>query len=684
MRHHDPLDQQIAHTLNTVADQVPVRDRLAEFDTNAVVPSVRRWRFAEMPALAGAAAFVVGLALVGGVLLTLRSNTSEPSGPAVPVETTSTSTITTTQAEIAEGAGGPCLDERNNLIGETGIQVSSGGRTTQSSTGPSTIGYCPGHPDHQEVSPSAEDRPGNMARPTIHVSRGAELVLTAPGYPGAEVDASWLHGSASEPAAAVDLVLVAPTTWTFIAPAETGTHELTVGLDWFEGDATYSVFVEVDEDITQAGGIPSDFDPGPELAAEIRSELPPTYLRLGFGDGVVLTTVNGQALGHINGQPEPPTTSRDRTQSLTEELVNEWPIPEGCVVDTVIDTSQLRVLCLPTGGSLEGPTVEILFKDGSSEIVAQLTEPPSDLEGAYRIGQFLEVIPSPWNRGSALAQFTAECESRLAVMIDDGIVSHIDGTPWWGEAYPDGESVAIGWGPDQRALVWRFNGGCNAGLAQPGIYVYDQQGFGNLLFAVPNELQWVEVVNPEHGTATAAIYPARTAAELEALVASNEPLQEDIEVVASFATDILEISDPDVRLVGDGTDSTRWEVVGDGLTVSVGTRLITWGTDGSPIWAITNASTFTSDDEFFLTAQVANNSGSWTADLHFPQIGDETTVVFSSGDWTTQTTTDGDSVTLQLPDEPRETPRLSITFRKGSEIVGFHGILLPIGEFVAG
>ena len=100
MKHQDPLDQQIARTLNTVAQQVPVRDRLAELTAGVERPTVRRWRFSQMPALAGVVAFVAGLAIVGGGLLALRNNTNEPSDPAVPVVTTSTTTVEVTLESI--------------------------------------------------------------------------------------------------------------------------------------------------------------------------------------------------------------------------------------------------------------------------------------------------------------------------------------------------------------------------------------------------------------------------------------------------------------------------------------------------------------------------------------------------------------------------------------------------------
>ena len=107
---HDPLENQISKTLHTIAQQIPVRDRLNEFESGAVAGHSRRWRFSDMPAMAGVAAFVVGLALVGGVLLTLRSNTQEPSDPAVPVAVTSTTTSTTSTTN-ASSSGTPPLSD---------------------------------------------------------------------------------------------------------------------------------------------------------------------------------------------------------------------------------------------------------------------------------------------------------------------------------------------------------------------------------------------------------------------------------------------------------------------------------------------------------------------------------------------------------------------------------------------
>ncbi|MBT8207090.1 MAG: hypothetical protein KJO18_02355, partial [Acidimicrobiia bacterium] len=59
-------------------------------------------------------------------------------------------------------------------------------------------------------------------------------------------------------------------------------------------------------------------------------------------------------------------------------------------------------------------------------------------------------------------------------------------------------------------------------------------------------------------------------------------------------------------------------------------------------------------------------------------------VTVASGDWSvSETTTDG-TATLNLPGEPLRTPRLSIRFITDEQVVGFHGTLLPIGEFAAG
>ncbi|MBT8207889.1 MAG: hypothetical protein KJO18_06425, partial [Acidimicrobiia bacterium] len=353
------------------------------------------------------------------------------------------------------------------------------------------------------------------------------------------------------------------------------------------------------------GLVPSDFDVGPELAAEVRSELPPHYFRLGFTNSVILLAIDGTPLGHLRGVTEPPLTGYERTQLLTEALIEEWPIPDNCQVDGELSDDQLRILCVSDGdGPDTDPTVEVLSRDGSLTVVGALPPPPSGLESAFRTGHFVEVMPSPWNRSASLAQYSAECETQLALMIRDGEAQHVDGTRWRDGAYPQGASIALGWGPDQRALVWRYNSPCSEPLNWTGVYIYDIQGYSVPLFRTPDETQWIQFVTPDPATDLAAIYPVRTSSELEALLLSETPLPQDNEVVTSFARDVLGMAEPVVAGIADGTDSALWTTTAGDIEARVGTRIIAWRADGTSVVAVTHASTVDHDDEWYLTAQV--------------------------------------------------------------------------------
>lgn len=101
------LDRRISRTLHEVAASVPVTDRLAEVTEGEPTRVLRRFR--QIPVLVGVGAFVLGIVLVGGVLLLLRHNTSEPSVAPVTTTTattatTSTTTRTTIPPDVAVGS----------------------------------------------------------------------------------------------------------------------------------------------------------------------------------------------------------------------------------------------------------------------------------------------------------------------------------------------------------------------------------------------------------------------------------------------------------------------------------------------------------------------------------------------------------------------------------------------------
>jgi hypothetical protein len=434
----------------------------------------------------------------------------------------------------------------------------------------------------------------------------------------------------------------------------------------------------------RAAGIPDDFDTGPVWENVVRPELPQYSFQFWFSDGLVIVNNRGEALGHIPGPPDPPDDFTRRLLNQTAEA-REGPrtVPEECLIDAFLGDDQLRLLCRSNlQDDQRGPTVEILLPDGTRRVVADLPPPPVELEGAYRLGRFLRVFPLPGRRGVSLAQFSAECESRLAVFIQDGTTYRFDGSSWWDDSYPDGESVALGW-IDDRALIWRFNGPCATELAEPGVYAYTTDGVGELLFDTPAEVQWVELLDTEPAADT-ALYPDLGPTAKEQLIVSGGELPDPLDVAMSFATNVLRLGSPTVLSITESTVGETFTITDGSLTLDVRATAVAWNADGSPIIGVTYASSFTTDEEWFLAAEVGFSQGQWVAEFSFATMGDEAEVTYSSGDWSATDKTSDGQLLLELPHEPIETPRLTITFTEGGTVVGFHGTLLPAGAFAAG
>ena len=171
---------------------------------------------------------------------------------------------------------------------------------------------------------------------------------------------------------------------------------------------------------------------------------------------------------------------------------------------------------------------------------------------------------------------------------------------------------------------------------------------------------------------------------IETLIASGGELPDSLDIVTSFATDVLGLASPVVASVTEGTDVEVFAVTDGSLTVDVRTAAVAWNADGNPIIGTTYASSFAANEEWFLAADVGFSQGQWVAEFLFPAIGDEAEVTYSSGDWSVAAKTSNGQVSLTLPHEPTATPRLAITFTEGDTVVGFHGTLLPTGAFAAG
>jgi hypothetical protein len=82
--------------------------------------------------------------------------------------------------------------------------------------------------------------------------------------------------------------------------------------------------------------------------------------------------------------------------------------------------------------------------------------------------------------GVTLAQWSGECEVPTAYWIDESGTARIVTGERSVTHAP--ESLALGWSPDQRAVLLLPQGTCGGGANPPGIYLYSAPGVGRLIF----------------------------------------------------------------------------------------------------------------------------------------------------------------------------------------------------------
>jgi hypothetical protein len=86
--------------------------------------------------------------------------------------------------------------------------------------------------------------------------------------------------------------------------------------------------------------------------------------------------------------------------------------------------------------------------------------------------------------GAILAQWSGECEVPTAYWIDeDGTTRIVTGES---DVSTAPESVALGWTPTGRAVVFLPHGGCGAGAESPGVYLYSSPGVGRVVYPTGN------------------------------------------------------------------------------------------------------------------------------------------------------------------------------------------------------
>ncbi len=140
-----------------------------------------------------------------------------------------------------------------------------------------------------------------------------------------------------------------------------------------------------------------------------------------------------------------------------------------------------------------------------------------------------------------------------------------------------------------------------------------------------------------------------------------------------------------VTATTDGTDSMGWLVQQEPFSVEVRTQILAWRADGTALNFVTEASSVDRRDDWFLSVDVADRTGSWLLSVRFPPCSDQNEVSFASGSWEVIAVADTGMVEVELPGEPPEPPRLTITCRTiDGALTAIDSRLLEPGEFAAG
>ncbi len=277
---------------------------------------------------------------------------------------------------------------------------------------------------------------------------------------------------AAKPSAEEDAGSVEPTT-TVSAVAQT-TREPS-------GESTTTTTAGVNE---MSVTLPAIFAAAAELNAV--PEVP--HVLLAFDAGIVAVTLDGEVLGRRD------LVNRRTLGGYPDEDPGPWsgPIPDDCVLDSiVVNDQESRFLCTPLDRTIS-PSIEIVSLTGDRVVVGALPPPPQQLVDAQYFARFLAVYPAPESRNLALLQMGLECETRQAMFLRTGEITGLDGTSFWSNGQ-SGESEALGWLPDGRALVRVFSGPCSTEQT-PGLYAFVPNGESELLTDLPEQVQWAKYV----------------------------------------------------------------------------------------------------------------------------------------------------------------------------------------------
>ena len=358
---------------------------------------------------------------------------------------------------------------------------------------------------------------------------------------------------------------------------------------------------------------------------------------------------------------------------------------QECVVDG-FNPFETWILCA-TLGSDSDPVIKLASSDDLIRAVGSLPEPPEGLDEAFRIGHWREVFARP--DGVLLAQLSAECETSHAMILRGGEASFLNGEGYWG-VWPLGESRALGWDKEGRALIWHFFSACSEEDIAPGVYAYSDDGNRELLVKTGGEVRGIRTDQMTRGIAT--IYPFPSDVSINVALASDTPVLDSPALELDYLTWVLGWTDLEADDGQDATDS--WGTLfraaeGD---VYVRAEIVGWRLDGSAIVGLTSANTFTDYDHAFVGISVVDRGEEWVAEVYVPPPRDlgleESTSVLVRLAYESavhEVMTDQGRGTVTLAGEPLVWGILEVEYRgPNGVLLGWYSETIPRGEYSAG
>jgi hypothetical protein len=202
-----------------------------------------------------------------------------------------------------------------------------------------------------------------------------------------------------------------------------------------------------------------DVTPSPSATPILLGNLPEAGVVVGSGHGVTFVDLEGTTVAilrgfQVAGNPGSPGVwlQQRRNYFLLD-------VDQGALVP--VSAGEARV---------------VIYDEGKEP---QLVPPPTQGgQNGEPLGHWRYAYGSP--SGVTLAQWSGECEVPTAYWIDEsGTARIVTGERSVSHAP---ESLALGWSPDQRAVLFLPQGACGGSGSPPGIYLYSAPGVGRLIF----------------------------------------------------------------------------------------------------------------------------------------------------------------------------------------------------------